>query len=921
VQTLIARNANVGTISVPQVGGAALQSVSLDFNCMNGRQDLPSRTFNLSSATSLRHFSCISCCVTQLAGVFLAPDSWGTPTLLEDINFANNNIYGIIPASWFDASLAESFGPTLPVSLKSLNLSGNTRLTGSLPTAGNGFQSLLSIDLSGTGIEGDLPPTWANFPALQLLDLSGTDVRCSLQLQEGQLRCDMSSHWVRQSGLSNEVLDASGTLLRGLHCPLLAVKRNGGPISLDDSFSQYALCECAAPCFGAAGVCVECPQGCSCSQGTISGCWPTVLPGVVASVTSAFSQGVEIVTPLRIAVLHPCPRLPNGTSLCGHPAGAAQWPLFFVAAGSDAEAAVPNLSDWCWPGHTGRWCAQCREGFFSSGRLCKRCLPTGLHVLIVAANVAALLAVVAYLAKQQSCTEQARKDLVAYLAEDDTAAAAQLSRSPSAVNRAGTDPSNDAAEVTRADPVQTSVPSNPLRVLLFHMQQLGLLMDSAAALPGSLSGLLTVFSSAGNGLSLSSLVALECLSSWTLAHRCWMALAAPAAVGVAALAAHAASCCQIRSRAVDPFAAAERRSSPPGSSLFEPQRVYSVCWSLLYLLVFPCATVALTALGCSERSEVAVDSSRVYLNLQPYQQCDAQWRREILPPALLAALFWCVLFPLCSTWALWRARRMVHRASGAAASSQLNIEHSMRDDEQLQPPSPVGGAARLHSTAGASSAWSLSREQLSPYRPSFWYYEQVLLARRLLLACVVSVVPSGSLYVPLLLLSLIQLAALLQHWAKPFRSEWLNRAELASLYLLLLNYIAAVVLQSGMVSGGTGGGGGRDSVSSTGTGGGGWAADGAGWLGVLLALNLAFLLALIGGLFAFVRHKATVHWPRICGALLNCLACLTCSSAEAVAAVKPASDPAEFGTAAEMREHKRGDLLFNSALELGEPLL
>jgi hypothetical protein len=110
-----------------------------------------------------------------------------------------------------------------------------------------------------------------------------------------------------------------------------------------------------------------------------------VLPGVVAPATSAFSQSLEVVTPLRIVALHPCPRLPNGTSLCGHPAGAAQWPLFFVAAGSDAEDTVPDLSDWCWPGHTGRWCAQCRDGFFSSGRLCKRCLPTGLHVLIVVA--------------------------------------------------------------------------------------------------------------------------------------------------------------------------------------------------------------------------------------------------------------------------------------------------------------------------------------------------------------------------------------------------------------------------------------------------------------------------------------------------------------------------------------------------------
>jgi len=222
----------------------------------------------------------------------------------------------------------------------------------------------------------------------------------------------------------------------------------------------------------------------------------------------------------------------------------------------------------------------------------------------------------------------------------------------------------------------------------------------------------------------------------------------------------------------------------------------------------------------------------------------------------------------------------------------------MEHDAQFQP------------SATAAAAWSLSREQLSPYRPRFWYYEQVLLARRLLLACVVSVVPSGSLYVPLLLLSLIQLAALLQHWAKPFRCEWLNRAELSSLYLLLLNYLAAVVLQSGLASSGTVGGSG------------GWNADGAGWLGLLLALNLAFLLALVAGLFAFVRHKGTVHWPRIRAALLRCVTCLTCGSEAVVASsAKPDASDAYSATAAQTHELKRSDLLTDVASELGEPLL
>jgi hypothetical protein len=100
-----------------------------------------------------------------------------------------------------------------------------------------------------------------------------------------------------------------------------------------------------------------------------------------------------------------------------------------------------------------------------------------------------------------------------------------------------------------------SEPANPLRLLVFHTQQLSLLLLTAGSMPGALAGLLSIFSSAGNGFSLSSLTAMECLqSAWSVPHQCWAALLGPVLVGMAAAGAYVRSKkCRGQTRAQDPF--------------------------------------------------------------------------------------------------------------------------------------------------------------------------------------------------------------------------------------------------------------------------------------------------------------------------------------------------------------------------------
>jgi len=245
-------------------------------------------------------------------------------------------------------------------------------------------------------------------------------------------------------------------------------------------------------------------------------------------------------------------------------------------------------------------------------------------------------------------------------------------------------------------------------------------------------------------------------------------------------------------------------------------RAYGVCMSLLYLLVFPCATASLSALSCTDIREFGDGSGDVYLNLYPWVRCDSAWKRDILPPALLGTLFWFIVFPLASTLLLRTLRRRI----------------------DAQPPSA--------SVAGATAVWPLCADLLLPYSPCLWYWEQVLLARRLGLIVCVAVIPLNSLYLPLALFSLVQLSALLQHWAAPYSHAVLNTGELVSLYLLLVNYITSLILQTGSTL----------------------HASADVWTLILFLLNLLFILVLIGGLFGFARVWAGRAWTR-CAAWLE----------------------------------------------------
>jgi hypothetical protein len=175
--------------------------------------------------------------------------------------------------------------------------------------------------------------------------------------------------------------------------------------------------------------------------------------------------------------------------------------------------------------------------------------------------------------------------------------------------------------------------------------------------------------------------------------------------------------------------------------------------------------------------------------------------------------------------------------------------------------------------------------------------EQILLVRRLLLAACICIIPASSLYLPMLLLALIQLSALLQHWAQPYRHKLMNKAELASLYLLLLNYSTALVVQSAMTAGTAN----ADSDRV--------------WAIFMFLANLAFVLALLVGVFRFVR--AVLQAKRAeAQAVLDKFLTLTGAKRDAEAAEREEREERSDARLAILRMNAAG-----TTGGLGEPLL
>lgn len=789
-------------------------------------------------------------------------------------------------------------------------------------------------------------------------------------------------------------------------CPSLSFLRDSfsSSIQADPSYYRYSLCRCKNNFFGQFAHCEPCPTGCRCKERVIQDCYPAIIDS-----NELFDETVEAdpssSSSSSSLVFLACKNTLTGKGMC-NPDG-IDWPGFSTnlsyLAHPSADVTNPpseqsglspsfplsspsylDMTGWCLSGHTGRLCSQCSSSFYSVGHVCESCMDEGTHIVLLIINLIIFAIFIVFLFAQSNehlgfsnhtkygtnktymqpdkegnnrINSHAIAAALGNMPTDSSPAAAGGRREK--VSSQGRRPDADSDSASSPPPAQPGTSSSRSRVpedaglvklLLFHCQQLGVLLRTSSSLPSGLANLFSGLSS-GSGFSLHSLFALECINKnneWGVAQQLWLSLAAPASllfVGFISLTIY-------RHRASRSWAVVN-----PSSFLFSRftsylLRLLATLMNISYLLIFPCLQLALDAISCTDTRQAnsltsSSSSSYVFLNSFPYQACDAIWAERWLPPAMLSLLFWLIFFPIFSTYLLKSAYKslspisfqpalpfsgvgvltdvdldrqrgqkrhasislmptpaasaaaIIASASGLMLSQpfpsggqEKNVEMICRKrnksdemittDNDMQQQQERGKENESHpddvcvsmgsdnqpddinglptensnnndnnttgvgvggdrdprvddvSTSSLVLILSAVTPLTLPYRRRYMYWEQVVLARRILLLLVLSLVPSYTPYLSLGMFFVVQLSALLQHWAAPYCSIWANRVELSSLYLLLINYLTSLILQQQSQA---------TSVSTT---------DLSIWTGFLLFINLAWIVCVLG-LIAIAR--------------------------------------------------------------------
>lgn len=800
---------------------------------------------------------------------------------LTELNIADNELSGALDIHLLSQTGA-GFNPL--AHLQRFNAARN-RFSGLLPSISQDSQ-LTFLDLSGNRFYGSIPSEYGQLRLMMEMRLEGNLLQSQTAVLPSFIQPSASG--LRIPADFNNTYSCSSLSFAG---------RPQSVLTIEPAYFSFAHCSCNDDYFGLGNNCRPCRAPCVCRQQVVQNCYPIVrYPGLPAPALLGGASGgltsrsharprkrrrgsptAGVSSPpldlsFTVELMLPCPLDGAGRNRC-NPA-ATNWT--FSSAAATTVAPIPPF---CAAGYAGRLCTACADSYFQRGRDCIRCWQHATLFLVICGCIAkvALLLLLLY------CKNPTAAD---FQPQPAAHAAELINRnhlSPAAnnaVNSSASSPllmghefelprelSATAVYSTAADPASYSAAvggpsaaerlvgaelarnlqptSNLLMLLLFHSQQMGLLLFTQSFLPLPLRWLLHITNSGADGFTFSSLLAWECVVEWRLEHQ----LALSLGVSLTAMAATAGLLMWLL-RGADGRQRAETAASP------RIVRLLGMSVSVLYLMALPALQLSLSAVAMTDLRETSLP----HLNLMPFVALTARWWTSILPLALVNLFLWLLLFPALSTWLLLRA----HFQS-------------------------------THPLCTADVLWPLFGSQMSSNKSSHWYWGQVLLLRRYLFVMVVAITPAYSTYLPFMLVLLVLAAATLQHICRPYADTrlwmaepvaaakadyeaeaeaedetetgllgrcrrrlrspgaWSHLGDLCSLYLLLINYFAALVLQSDVMSGGGG-----DTHAEA-------ARDL--WAALLVTVNATFLLLLAAGVLAEVSPKirrTASGWTNCC---------------------------------------------------------
>ena len=174
--------------------------------------------------------------------------------------------------------------------------------------------------------------------------------------------------------------------------------------------------------------------------------------------------------PSTSSTILPCSNASTGEALCNP--NRRSWPF-----SNTTDWLSVNLAGWCREGHDGRLCTQCRSGYYPVGRDCVACARSPWQWDLPCLYAFAFLLLIGLLYAETKDVNDSDRDYHA-----------------------------DAIDHTRIPATATSA---ALAILLFHCQQLGLLLSNETSFSQRLTSFVAAVSTASRA-SLQTSLALEC---------------------------------------------------------------------------------------------------------------------------------------------------------------------------------------------------------------------------------------------------------------------------------------------------------------------------------------------------------------------------------------------------------------------------
>ena len=333
----------------------------------------------------------------------------------QNFTFKNLNIFRASHLTKLTCCISKILSLLMPSKNELMQIDiSNSNISGHLPDTVFSFQRLTFLKIASNRLSGAIPSPIANLPYLTMLDLRNNNfsgripVTFSRLLMLTELYLQGNKHLKGPITTSYLKLDYMFTVNERVTdtCPMVRFAHNHGEIHVDSSYYKRNYCHCKEHYFGIGGHCSPCMQGSYCPGSTKQKPFKPLSNAYNVSVSKMFlkkgffpfpnEKGVESIRkcPTSIHIYNIC--VPGGSCDCqvSHSDNNSSTVNGGILR-TNSSTVRCNSDCLCPAGHRGRFCSECKQGYFKNGIRCFKC-PRGTtentkHIIFICTTAVIIL--------------------------------------------------------------------------------------------------------------------------------------------------------------------------------------------------------------------------------------------------------------------------------------------------------------------------------------------------------------------------------------------------------------------------------------------------------------------------------------------------------------------------------------------------